>query len=174
MAYDRHIALGWDYSDHDKVKQVFGVEFDLNVDDELRNGSRSVAQVQQAIEDAWRMVLSEMAADYGWQYISDETEWSNTALSYLTAAGLREFHEPMLQIFLDRDECEQETEDALIGIDLTGRYYPRLLDWQYENGGGMVPLKPANLQWLERFKGLLTAQFPGFQDSYIVIPEVFY
>ena len=196
MASDVHIGLGWDWNDRDKVTECFGLKFLLGDDydndrDEFetshpeivdypfcetdwRSDGNLIATVQHEIELVWGHVLIEMAKEYEWKYQGANNGIAGkTYHHYLTPLGLREFSPASIEIYLDRAQFDQRTEDTLLGICLTSRYYPTLLDWQHWRGG-LVPLKPENLQWLERFQQLLTRKYPAFKSAYLIFPEVFY
>lgn len=78
-------------------------------------------------------------------------------------------------IAIQYDPAEMGDEHAVLGIALSGRYYPTLLDWRDKNGTLMNPvdlrdlLKDAN-----KVLPIINRELPFTKDWKLMLVEIFY
>lgn len=155
-----------DFSELDALKEYWEHD-DLDLD---LNGilepifDRHAPQLAQA----WHAACLEM----GWKFLNQE---SQNSYLYETPLGQRELIPFCFELFYDRSEFEDTPEQAILGIALSGRYFPTFLDWDDRHGGlynySIGPKLPKEMEIAIKH---INKAFPFFEQADWIIKEQHY
>lgn len=111
-------------------------------------------------------------------FIKTKGKPRSTVLPYpifRTPLGLRKLSPFMLEAFYDPNEMGDEIEDAIIGVAISSRYFPRFADWKEESGtlSPMVFDKELNGMMLLA-KNRICAVVPALETAPWIVKEINY
>jgi hypothetical protein len=93
---------------------------------------------------------------------------------YETPKGLREFSPFNLEVHFDHSEMGEKPEHAVIGVSVSGRYFPTFVDWENKHGTIYnIICDPNQLIW-QVAKKHICAVLPCFKNAQWIIKEKFY
>lgn len=128
----------------------------------------SLATINDALEEAHKAV----AARLGWTYVGQS---ANNYATYDTPFGRRETGCFSLCLVYDEDEIGDEPEDATIGVNLSSRYFPTLLDIESPHGAlGSVIDFDALVPQIAICREEIVKRLPVFGEAKVFFREIFY
>ena len=95
-------------------------------------------------------------------------------LTFETPKGVREFAPISLDYLIDT-EADEEPEEYVLGIAISGRYYPTFADWE-DRSGGLSPMvfDDELHRVMEIIKAEIVKVIPEFQDAVWIVKELWY
>src|SRR5581483_4453491 len=125
------IALPWEPSVRGGPADVDPEELDPDGDTEARTVRDVFEPVLDAFEPQLRQAHHAALLELGFTPPADINE---SYPRYETPAGEREFMPFRLEMFYDPGEMGDSAEDAVIGVAISGRYFPTFADWKDAHG----------------------------------------
>lgn len=175
MAYGFEIVLGWKAEDFAKASKLLGIQLPVEdedwegVDDE--GGSewvweRGSARLVDNLVTAQRSALLGL----GYSPITGGKATTSSYLRYSTPWGEREIARFSPQFYYDPDEMGDEPEDAVFGLSIAGRYYPRYLDVKNLRGtpGNFAFDAKAEAQ-ISLLREVMKTHCPGFAVADVIV-----
>lgn len=163
MAYGTEIVLGIRGMDNinkllKKVKQPL---IDVDTYYEWQE-NHTLPDLTKAHEECLRTFFGKVStASYG--------------IGCVTPSGVRSFSPFSLQLYFDPDEMGDEPENAVLGVGLSGRYFPSYLDWRSEHGCiEHVVMDEQTMDMIEKAKEEITKAFPPAKDFEVMYVECHY
>lgn len=124
--------------------------------------------IDTLIEEAYEAIASRL----GWSLVM---KTANNHYIYNTPKGERETVSFNLHIQFDTNEVGDEDEDITMGLNLSARYYPTVLDGENVHGGlGPTIDIEALMPTIAICKEEIIKRLPAFQDAKIIIRDIFY
>ncbi len=194
MPFDREIHLG--YVGADAVWN-FADRIGANILNNQRKTPKLVSKDQflktnsgigfaQAIHDKYSPALRQAYINtilaMGWKIVTplDITPPSGGHLSYyldvVSPWGRRETRIWSLDIHFDPDECGDGPDDVTVGVNLSSRYIPTMLDMHDVHGGmgSVIKLNQVLMNQIAICKRELVALIPELHDADVYIKEIFH
>ena len=172
MAYGMEVVLGWPRSSFKEIQKYskdFGVE-QIPVTEKQWNrllegeGASSIFHRHPDLETIHKNVL-----DSVFPLSAPATAASNRHLVKDTPLGKREFATFVFEMFLD-EEINDDPDQAVFGISLSGRYYPTFLDWKDPSGSlDVLILDEDSMQMVETARRYIVEKFPIFQTAKVCV-----
>lgn len=106
--------------------------------------------------------------DMGWTFKKKK----NDHVVYDTQLGEREFSIWSLTYYYDPDEAGHWATDALIGVNLSSRYFPTFIDWKSEHGTGLLKFSENQPEMVIAKKHIIAA-IPELADAKWCCPSIF-
>lgn len=123
MAYDNELILGFRYVDY---KPVCGVS--ANLENNLLVPEDRLEAINTALGKAHENALKRA----GFTKLSARPGRAYQA--WQTPLGLREFAKFRLELFFDEGEMNETEDEAIVGVAVSGRYFPTFADWEDASG----------------------------------------
>ena len=156
-------VLDWEDEMPTTTSALRSKPFDLFEFDE-----QSYLKVNAVLREAYQAV----AARLGWTFIGTT---DNDYMIYDTPYGRRQTGGFSICLTYDPDEIGDEPQDATIGIDLSSRYSPAVLDIESAHGGMRSVIEFEELQpRIEACREEIVKRLPAFTEAKIFIREIFY
>ena len=183
MPADREIHLGFIgpdaiYSTVDALGlQVIDCEDEkLTTTSALRSNPFNLFDFDEHSHDKINVVLREayqaVAARLGWTFIGTADD---DDMLYDTPYGRRQTPGFSICLTYDPDEIGDEPQDATIGIDLSSRYRPIVLDIESAHGAMRSVIEFEELQpRIQVCREEIVKRLPAFAEAKVFIREVFY
>lgn len=125
MAYGVELVIGFNHEKWNLVRKMKVKIPDLELSDD-RNLTIP-KELYESISNAQRLAFEDM----GFEFLRNSNGgW----MIYTTPLGQREFTPWNLELYYDPHELGEKPEDAVIGVAISGRYFPTFLDWKNPNG----------------------------------------
>jgi hypothetical protein len=125
---------------------------------------------QAVLLKAWEISCEEM----GWKLL-EKAKKKKSFLPYMTPAGEREFSPWQLEFGYDPYNMEETPDQAIIGVAVSGRYFPTFLDWKDAHGGiWNFVFGPKPVQELEIARRNIIKAIPVFEAADWIIREKHY
>ncbi len=108
------------------------------------------------------------------------SEWGRVYIQAHTPQGPREFSPFGLALYGDEDEMgDVWPNDFVVGVKVSGRYFPTWLDWQDPHGGGQMAYTcfvddPAMREMMAEAKAAISHVVPEFEGGVWVIKMIHY
>lgn len=178
MAYGNEVVLGFLSKDFEAVKAASGFwlplleqeeDWENDYDDRIWQ-TVNTKEVRQKLHRAHRRSLRAMK----FKLIGYEDGGGNRPVAE-TPLGQRAFHEFEFHLHFDPHEMDEEPEQAVFGIALSGRYRPTCLDWRNRHGT-LYPVtfdREMRLN-IRRARKRLEAEFPWLSTADIHVIENHY
>lgn len=92
-----------------------------------------------------------------------------------TSLGKREFSPWTLELFYDPHEMGEEAEHAVIGVAISGRYFPTFADWKGSHGTLSPIIFDDELQLMQGIaKRHITSVLPCLKNAPWIVKEIHY
>jgi hypothetical protein len=127
------------------------------------------------LTDLYRTALNDIQLALIRGHVAADAAWGpHGRIIADTAAGRREFR--LLNLTFDYNTIEVGHTEPNIGISLSSRYKPTLLDWAYEYGGSDAPisLDGATVALLNDAHQQISGTIPEFADATPAVVAVWY
>jgi len=129
-------------------------------------------QSYEKIDAILREAYQTVAARLGWTFIGTTND---DDMLYDTPYGRRQTGGFSICLTYDPDEIGDEPQDATIGIDLSSRYSPTVLDIENAHGGMRSVIEFEEIQpRIEVCREEIVKRLPAFAEAKIFIREIFY
>lgn len=128
------------------------------------------------IEALLRGAHEKALADMGFTVVGPSTKpHSADHVVAKTPLGMREFIPFSLGVNFDPDEMNEEPAQAVFGVAVSGRYYPRFVDWEDESGTIYPVVFDASLKKaLKIAKTRIVEALPDFEKAHWIVKEQHY
>lgn len=156
--------------------EVLDIDGNPTTTDDLRSNSfdliefeaESLIKIEDLLDEAYKAVASRM----GWTFVG-QGHGAHTV--YDTPFGRRETSSFSLCLTYDNDEIGDRPEDATIGVNLSSRYFPTVLDIDDEHGGlGTVIDIGSLMPQIDICREEIVKRLPAFGEAKVLIREIFY
>lgn len=128
MAIGYEIVLGFTSEAFDRVEKALGTNFKFKDEmayyDDLDDNMDKLDIFMDGLNEAYIKTLKEV----GFEPV-DISEFT-----FKTPLGIRKFSPFRIETYFDSSDIGDKYEDIVIGISLSSRYRPVLLDWESEQG----------------------------------------
>lgn len=168
-------VLGFEYEKFDRAKEIFGLKGELDFDNEEEFlylddlYEEEIQEINSKLLKVQYQILSEM----GFEVLGDRKDFNFGLKCISTKSGEEiNFWKLSLELFYNPGDLCQEPAEAILGIAIAQPHSSSLIGWDYKGEADQCPLTEERWQWINRIKELIAAQFPGFEESKIVFPEV--
>lgn len=135
---------------------------------------KSLEPYQAILLKAWHVSCAEM----GWKPVEKKKAKKSRKDDYpvyITPAGEREFSPWQLQFSYDPGEMCETPDQAIIGVAISGRYFPTFLDWKDSSGGiWNFVFGPRPVQELEIARRNIIKALPVFENADWIVRENHY
>ena len=159
--------LRWDDEDSDDE------EGDLSAEQVIAN--MAVAKdVDRRLLDAYRTILKSMGTLVpGFVHVG-RTKGARSYEVVDTPLGRREMSPPCLSLYYEPGDGEP-ADDAVLGVGLSSRYFPRLMDWRSAHGSlDTIALDKAFFDLFHFTKDHIAAAVPAFASAVPIVKPVYY
>lgn len=111
--------------------------------------------------------------DMGWELLKP---MDHLYITYETPLGAQELAPFTLEYDYDREEMDDDEEDAVFGVAVTGRYRPTFVDWRAPHGGSgnAVVFDKRTLAEMEIAKKRIVEALPEFADAVWIVKQKHY
>lgn len=123
----------------------------------------------KSIIEKFRNAYLQTIKDVGFRVLGDD---GGNYFEIETPAGLRKMSGFQLETVYDPIEIGHAPKEATLGVALSGRYYPTLLD--YPSTHGTLLGLGIDLRMIEISRANLIKEFPVFTESKVLVVEKFY
>jgi hypothetical protein len=144
MAYGNELILGfnsakWPIAEKSlkfKMPKIAAADDVESADDDVfadiaAAAIESVAQVvDKKLFKAWKRACAAM----GWKDLGTWGKPPVSGIKWQTPVGPREIIPWTFEFQLDQDEMGEKPSDAIIGVPVSGRYWPTFVDWRNQHG----------------------------------------
>jgi hypothetical protein len=168
MAYGNELVFGFTYP---KFKSFFGEFRKKKIDfNDLQDYDLAEEEIIEPIRKKLKPLLLEAwkkaAKDMEWEFIKEKNDY----FIYKTPLGDREFSPFKLQFFFDPHEMGEEIEDSIIGVSISGRYFPKFVDWRDPNGTiTNVPIGPNPPKEITVACNRIIEAVPCFKNADVIV-----
>lgn len=170
MAYGTELFLGFANPEMLDIVAQLGLTVDLSNDEdreEERVGPENVledinAKLKQAYVDC-------LQNDLHFNLRKRKIQNDGAYPIMETPLGLRELSPWRLDLHFDPDEMGEDQSQAIFGVSLIGRYFPKFLDWANQHGGsgGMVCLNKETMANIEIARKAISTVLPMWEIAHI-------
>lgn len=166
--YDAVDALKLDVLDYGESEPTTTQALKTKPFDLFEFSDESNARIEGALTEAYKAV----AARLGWTFVREDDE---RYMIYDTPYGRRQTPGFLFGLEYDEDEVCDEPEDATLGIGLSSRYFPAVLDMESAHGtlrtaSGLEEMMPVIAICREE----IVKRLPAFAEAKVYIREIFY
>lgn len=165
MAYGIEIVLGYRLEEWDKFQaKKPDIAGDMELYDALNDFDRTwFVEDHQLLSQ----VFTNCCQRLGFTYVSTRTPYPYSEYQvWQTPLGNREFGSLEFELFFDPHEMGDQPEDAVLGVAITGRYKPTLLDWRGERG--MINNSYLDLEELAVVREEMAKLIPWMADAKVI------
>lgn len=169
MAISYEIVLGFTAKDFDNVEKILGTNF--RFDDERA--------YNRYFEDNMEK-LNIFCSDLDMSHIKTLKEIGFEPINekefvFETPLGVREFSPFRIETYFDATDIGDKYEDIVIGVSLSGRYRPTLLDWPNKNGSlNTMVIDEKATSIIEIAKRNISEKIPIFKSAKIIVKLRYY
>ena len=176
MAYGTELVLGFEPAMFGRVCTALNVP--VKFSDEPTDAELSEFQYLklETIDEKFRAIHHQCCLDMGWTPLKKKKpRFKNDDYPiYETSKGPREFAPFRLELFYDPGEMGEDPEHAILGVALSGRYFPTFLDWKDPHGGVQFVFNTELNNGIAAARLRLIEGFEIFDESLIAIKEIHY
>lgn len=163
MPSDYHAFLGFVSNELDAVSAALQIRFEENV---LLGPKQRLSKIQTLLREAHILAIDRAG------FTLDEKTREEGNLIASTPCGRREFKPFSLEMVYEPVELGHLPGDAMLGVAISGRYFPVFLDYKEPYGGGAYidcsdPL-------IQLAKDQITLKLPIFSSSRLLVVGVVY
>jgi len=194
MPFDREIHLGyvgvdavWNFARRigADIIEDSGRTTKILTESDIRSKNWQ-AQLDPAICDKYQPILRQAYCNailaQGWKIIPNHKvknirgSHSKDHIYVESPWGLREASYWHLDIYFDPNEVGDSPEEITLGVDLSGRYFPKMLDMHDTFGtmGSVIQLNQKLMDQIAICKRELIKVIPELHDAEVYIKEIFY
>jgi hypothetical protein len=184
MPYDIELHFGYPTSKQsfefaDRLGEYFtfnGQRKSMNMgqwEDFLKNDQRAI-EISGSFENPLKTAFIETLAELEWKTFKLENDLNGVMIGVDSPWGARRSRVWRMHSMFDPDEMG-DTELTL-GVNLSSRYYPSILDMQDESGtlGNCFSFNKENNRKIEICKEQIIKQIPEMHDAEVYIRQLFY
>lgn len=169
MAIGYEIVLGFTSEVFDKVEKALGTNFNFKDEmayyDNLDDNMDKLDVFMDGLNEAYIKTLKEV----GFKPV-DISEFT-----FETPLGIRQFSPFRIETYFDTSDIGDRYEDIVIGISLSSRYRPVLLDWKSERGSLKTMVLDEKIQsMVEIAKKNISEVIPVFENAKTIIKLKYY
>jgi len=168
MAYGSELILGFIGQEAIKATGLFMVDWDRR---EVKFNHPVTLKhpeiVNQRLEVAHQLALEDM----GFKQITKK----NGSISAITPLGEREFYPFKLELHFDPDEMGETEDSAVVGVAISGRYFPTFADWKDEHGSlYLIVFDREMKKCMEIAQKRISEELPIFANAVYIVKEKHY
>lgn len=172
MAYGIEVVLGFNYEQLSVFEGATGISMPRGdalraawSEQDILEGDRVVA-LNERLATAHRRACEKMG------FTHKQTKGRHEI--YGTPLGVREMVPFTLEFFFDPGELGEEVEQSIVGVSISGRYFPTFLDWRSAHGTiWNQPVHPLPRE-MQIARDVIMMAIPGFSEASYIIRDVHY
>ena len=190
MPFDREIHLGYvgpdkvfDFIDRMKFRLVNNNDVVINLskddfrktEDQFYINDADISVLQPKLRKAYMNTIRAFGWDYG-KIVGAKRADAARYIGVISPWGNREAVVWGINVYYDPYEVSDTTEEITLGVDLSGRYFPTMLDMKDPHGtmGSVITIDNDLLNNVKICKDELVKEIPELYDAELYIKEIFY
>lgn len=179
MAYGYEVVLGFKASEYDQLPSLIDLDFVKTILKDIQEDEIEMDVLYDTMDQFFSVINEKIVNEYpdllkrvGFN-VTDTSEGEYVTAE--TPKGVRKFHAPQLQFYFDPYELDEKFSDSIIGVDLSSRYFPSLLDWENHHGTlWNFTLTEETMKMIQIAKEKLIEIDPIFEKANVIFGEVHY
>jgi hypothetical protein len=169
MAIGYEIVLGFTQEAFNKVEKALGTNFSFKDEmayyDNLDDNMDKLDVFMDGLNEAYIKTLKEV----GFEPVNIYE------FTFKTPLGVRKFSPFRIETYFDSSDIGDKYKDIVIGISLSGRYKPVLLDWENEKGSLKTMVLDEQMQsMVEIAKKNISDKISVFESASTIIKLKYY